>query len=391
MLGGPFAGQLLAQLGAEVIKVEGPSGDQSRSSPPHFFNDTSAIYLSVNRGKKGVALDLKKQEGLEAFYDLVRESDAVIYGFAPDVPRRLKIDFENLAKINPRICVCELIGLHDEGEFARAPAFDLIVQAMGGIMSITGEADRMPVRIGNQIGDLSGGLYLALSVVSGLFNSLKRQEASHMQISLLDCQLAMLTWQAQNYFVSDEIPRAMGARRRIGAPSDAYRCADGRYLAISTGTEEFWRRLCDAIGREELKDDPRFLLLPDRIENIEALTRELSATLGTRPCEEWHQKLAAARVPSAPVLNVAEALRQPVAKLRGMVEEQADPWTGDTMRFLGNPFKYVGRPPLSFPPRQGESTREVFSRICGYAPERIDALAAAGALLPTSQPEETRS
>ncbi|GAA4341679.1 CoA transferase [Pigmentiphaga soli] len=380
VLGGPFAGQLLAQLGAEVIKVESPEGDQSRASPPFFFDGDSAIFLSVNRGKKGVAIDLKSDAGRQVFYDLVRASDVVLYGFAPDVPKRLGIDFETLKGINPRICVGELIGVHDEGAYARAPAFDLIVQAQGGIMSITGEEHGAPVRVGNQIGDLAGGLYLALGVCSGLLRALREGKATRMQISLLDCQLALLTWQAQNYFVSGEVPRAMGAKRRIGAPSDAYRCADGRYIAISTGTEDFWRRLCTAVGHGELSADPRFVDLPRRVGNLDALTAELRAIFATRTLAEWLGPLKEARVPCAPVMNVAEALQQPVAGLRGMVQTMANPRTAEPMRFLGSPFKCGDAPTLSYPPRRGESTRAVLREVCGYGEPQIDSLVASQAV-----------
>lgn len=161
VLGGPFAGQLLAQLGAEVIKVESPNGDMARTYPPVFFNGDSSFFLSVNRGKRSICIDLKHPEGKRAFDDLVRNCDAVIYGFTPGVPQRLGIDFDSLRKINPRISVGQIIGLHDDEGHADKPAFDLVVQALGGVMGITGHAGMPPVRIGYQIADLAGGLYLA--------------------------------------------------------------------------------------------------------------------------------------------------------------------------------------------------------------------------------------
>lgn len=197
VLGGPFAGQLMAQPGAEVIKIETLSGDLSHAVPPHWVQGDSAYYLSVNRSKKSIALDLKSEGGRQAFEKLVATSDAVIYGFAPDVPKRLGIDHESLLAINPRICVAELIGLHDEGEYSRAPAYDLIVQAMSGVMSITGAEGGEPARVGYQIGDLSGGLYLALGLTATLAAAQRDGKGRKVQISLLDCQVSLLTWQGR--------------------------------------------------------------------------------------------------------------------------------------------------------------------------------------------------
>lgn len=374
VLGGPFAGQLLAQLGADVIKIETLDGDLSRVVPPHFFEGDSSFFLAVNRGKKSVAIDLKLPEGKAAFYDLVREADAVVYGFAPDVPKRLGIDFDSLKTINPRICVAELIGLHDEGEYARAPAYDLIVQAMGGVMSITGEAGRPPARVGYQIGDLAAGLYLALGVCSGLLKAKGSGEGGHVQISLLDCQLALLTWQAQNYFISGEVPVALGSRSPMISPSEAFRCSDGRYLAISPTGDHFWREFCVVIGRPDMNEDPRYAKRPARVANLQQLAAELADIFAQRPAKEWEEKLFAARIPASVVLNVPEAVDQPVARMRAMVETLPNAESGKPMRFLGNPFKYEGAAPLSYPPAHGAATREIFRDVCRYDDSQIDDL-----------------
>ena len=225
VLGGPFAGQLLAQLGAEVIKIEPLEGDLSRRVSSHSteFDGDSGFFLSVNRGKSSIALDLKKPEGRAVMHDLARNADAIIYGFAPAVPARLGLDRATLHGINPRLTIAQLIGLHDAPPYSDAPAFDLVVQAMAGVMSITGERGGAPVRVGYQVADLVGGLFLALGCVGAMLKSLKSGKGELVQISLLDCQLAMLTWQAQNYFISGEQPFASGARHPVIAPSDIYR------------------------------------------------------------------------------------------------------------------------------------------------------------------------
>ena len=381
VLGGPFAGQLLAQLGAEVIKVEAPEGDYSRTVPPHWFEGDSSFFLSCNRGKKSVVLDLKHPQGKAAFMDLVRAADAVIYGFAPDVPARLGIDHASLAAVNPRIVVGELIGLHDQAPFSKAPSFDLIVQAVSGFMSLTGEAGRAPVRAGYQVADLAGGLYLALGTVGALFKALKSGQGRKVQVSLLDCQIAMLTWQAQNYFISGEVPRASGARHPMIAPSEVFQCADGAWLAISPTGEGFWKAFCEALGRPDMATDPRFCSAAARIAHVDALAAELGALFATQPASHWEDLFFAARVPAGKVNDVGEAVSQPVARLRGMVESLPHPVSGQLMQFLGSVFKFSGSPSLAYPPRLGEHTHAVLAGLCGYTPAQLQALSDGKAIL----------
>ena len=340
VLGGPFGGQALAQLGAEVIKIEPLKGDMARTIPPHFFGGDSAFFLSVNRGKKSVALDLKNPDGLATLYDLVRHSHAVIYGFSADVPKKLGIDFESLLKVNPKIVVGQLIGLHDEPPYDSAPAFDLIIQALSGVLSITGEKGGPPARVGYQVADLAGGLYLALATVSALFSAAFSGKGREIQISLLDCQLAMLSWQAQNYFISGEVPDRLGTRHAMIAPNEVFSCADGEHIVISPTGEEFWRKFCVVIGRTDLAADARFVTAKERIRNVDALAGILSDILREKTRDQWQKQLFDAGVPVAPVLDVAQALAQPIVALRAMVEQVASP-SGDELAFLGNPFKYA--------------------------------------------------
>lgn len=380
VLGGPFCGQLLAQLGAEVIKVEPTRGDSSRSVPPRFFQGDSGFFLSVNRGKKSIVVDLKQPSGRATFHDLVRSSHAVIYGFAPDVPKKLGIDFAALQEVNPRIVVGQMVGVHDQPPYTEYPVFDLIAQALGGIMSITGEEGGAPVRIGYQIADLAGGLYLALGTVGALLSAALTGRGRRVQISLLDCQLALLTWQAQSHFISGDVPRAMGSRHAMIAPSEVFFCNDGKPLALSNNGEEIWRRLCAALGMDDLAADPRFATAGDRIRNVRELADILGDVFRRKTRDEWAAELFEKRLPVAPVLNVAEAVAQPLAALRAMVETVGNPRTGDQLRFLGNPFKYDTASPLAYPPELGADTEEVLSRVCGYDAPRIAALAQSGAI-----------
>ena len=377
VLGGPFAGQVLAQLGAEVIKIESPEGDPARDIPPYFVNDLSSFFMSVNRGKKSVCLDLKSKAGLQAFHDLVEQSDAVMYGFAPDVPERLGISFDQLKRVKPSIVVGQLIGLHDADGYQRAPAYDLIVQALSGVMSITGSRDGEPVRVGYQIADLAGGLYLALGVAAALYSAAKTGQGELVQVSLLDCQLGLLTWQAQNYLISGDEPAANGSRSTNIAPSEAFRCSDGRYIAVSPTGAKFWEAFCASVGLPDLAFDDRFRERLARLRNVETLAEILRPVFAQKSSGEWAEHFFRARIPAAPVLTVPEALAQEVATLRSMVETAQDPRDGTTeVQFLGNPFKYCGSLVQSYPPRHGEHTRAVLGQLCGYGEPQLQALEA---------------
>ncbi len=380
VLGGPFASQILAELGAEIIKIESPDGDQSRAFPPHYFDGESAFFLSINRGKKSVVINLKTTQGREVLYDLVRVSDVVMYGYAPDVPARLGIDFASLVKINPRIVVGQLIGLHDVPPYASQPSFDTIAQAMSGVMSITGERDGKPNRVGYQVADLAAGLYLANGILAGVIHALKTGAGKKIQVSLLDCQLAMLTWQAQNYFVSGEIPGGTGTRHPTLAPSEAFRCEDGKYVAISASTEQFWKPLCEAIQAPHLAADPRFQDGESRIKHVEELAAEISKIFSRYQSYDIVPLLEKARVPVGAVNDIAQALSQPVATLRDMVETMPSPISGAAMRFLGNPFKFDGAKALAYPPALGADTQQILRDVCQYDVAKIAALRAAGVI-----------
>ena len=287
------------------------------------------------------------------------------------MPSKLGIDFESLKAVNPRVVLAQLIGFHDEPPFADAPAFDLIVQALGGFMSITGEAGGKPVRSGYQIADLAGGLYLSIACLGALLSAALTGKGRSVQVSLLDCQLALLTWQAQNYFVSGEVPRAQGSRHPMIAPSETFLCADGKPLVISPTGEAFWKKFCLAVERPDLITDARFATAGARIANVDELAQVLSEVFKKKSRDQWADDLFEKRIPAAPVLDVAEALAQPLSLLRSMVETLADPQHGNELSFLGNPFKYEDASPLAFPPRLGADTDEVLTRLCGYDEARL--------------------
>lgn len=375
VLGGPFAGQLLAQLGADVIKVETLEGDLSRRIPPILNEHESPFFLSVNRGKRSIAIDLKTEAGKKTFYDLVKQADAVIYGFAPSVPVRLGVDFETLKTIKPSIVVAQLVGLHDKGEYADAPAFDLMIQALSGVMSITGEENGRPVRVGYQAADLVGGLYLALATVGALCKAESNHTGQYVQVSLFDTQVAMLSWQAQGWLCGGPIPEAKGSRHAMIAPSDIYRAADGVWIALSPTGEAFWQALCQQLGKPELAHDPRFNTPSVRIENVKQLSTILTECIKQKTSHEWLALFKLARVPAAPVLHVNQALVHPLIKERKMLEFVTHPDSQEKVSMLGNPFKFDGQPNLEYPPKIAADTEAVLQQLAGYSVERINALA----------------
>lgn len=380
VLGGPFAGQLLAQLGAEVIKIEPSDGDYARRVPPVSDKDDSPFFLSVNRGKKSIAIDLKSSPGKQVLNDLVRQSDAVIYGFAPSVPKRLGLDYETLCQINPRIVVGQIIGLHDQGDWADAPAFDLMLQAMSGVMSITGEEGGRPVRFGYQAADLVGGLYLALGTSAAIAKAKSTGKGEIVQVSLFDAQIAMLTWQAQGWLCGGPMPKATGARHAMIAPSDIYLTQDKKWIALAPTGEPFWIKLCETIGKPELIHDPRFKNAVGRITNIKDLTQELSNAIASKKAEEWINIFRMARVPAALVNNIEEALSHPLINERGMIQTVQRPSDGKAIPMLGNPLKFKDMPELSYPPAFAQDTECILQKVAGYSQEKIQELARMGAI-----------
>lgn len=353
VLAGPFATMMLADLGAEVIKVEPPQGDMARQIPPHAFHGDSSFFLSVNRNKKSITLDLKSERGQQALWELVRSSDVVYSNFSPSATRAMGLTYDQLKEINPSIVVSTIHGFHDEPPFDAMPAFDSVIQAMGGAMSITGPEGEPGVRVGYQIGDLAGGLYSALGTVAALADRARSGQGRAVSVSLYDCQLSLLTWQAQNYLLSGEVPKPLGTKHPMIVPNQAFVTSDGKSVVVSPTGEKFWAKFCQAIERPELASDPKFCSGKLRHENRAELDKELDEVFAQKTRDEWMSQLSAAQVPAAPVQDVAEALAHPVTALRNMVVE-APHVLGGSLRMVGNPIKtgheevFTAPPPLGY-------------------------------------------
>jgi CoA:oxalate CoA-transferase len=374
MLAGPFGSMILADLGAEVIKIEKPGeGDIGRGMPPHFFHGESVYFLSVNRNKKSLTLDLKAKEGLEIFYRLVKASDVVFDNFRPGVVEKLRIDYETLKKINPRILSCSVSGYGQTGPFKDRPAFDLIIQARGGIMSYTGEPGRMPVRMGAPMGDLTGGVYAAHGVMAALYQREKTGQGQRIDISLLDSQLSLQIYRGLYYLYAGEVAQPVGSGHVSANPIRAFKTKTFD-IVIDANTDKFFQELVGATDRSDLASDPRFVTRADRLKNKEALYVILEEIFLQKTGEEWLELLEG-RLPAGPINTVDMALSDPQILARNMVVETTHR-SGEKMKLLGTPIKMssAGEPQFTPPPALGEHTEQILQGLLNLSRAEIKQL-----------------
>lgn len=378
-LAGPFATQILGDLGAEVVKLEAPSGDWSRSLPPHFIGPDSAYYLSVNRNKKSVVADMKSADGLALVKRLVGASDIVMENFRPGVLDRLGLVYEELASENEGLIWCSISGFGRNGPDRDRPAYDMIVQALSGGMSMTGEPGEPAVRAGIPIGDLCAGMYGTIGVLAALEARRRTGKGRLVDVAMLDCQVAMLCYQAAYFLHSGDEP---GRQGRGHASIPTYRSFDagnGTELVITANTERMWRALCGVLGREDLADDPRFATNDDRYANRFELWPLLEAAFREKDADAWVPLLLEAGIPVGRVNTLGAAFSNPQIVHRDMVLDLTAR-DGRRVRVAGNPIKFDDDTPspAAFPPLLGQNTRDVLGEVLGLAEEEIEAALAAG-------------
>ena len=379
ILSGPFATMTLADLGAEVIKVEQPGqGDDTRQWGPPFHGGQAAYYLSVNRNKRSLAVDLKSPEGLDAVQRLAREADVVVENFRPGTAARLGLGYEELAAGNPGLVYASISGFGQTGPDAGRAGYDAIAQARSGIMSVTGEPDGPPVRVGISSADLIAGTWAVIGILAALHEKERSGHGQWVDISLLDGSVAWLTYVASGYFASGETPRRYGSAHPTIAPYQAFPTADG-HLMLAVGNDGLWRRFAEAVGRPDLAEDPRFATNPLRVEHRGELIPILEEILAGETTGAWVARLDAAGVPAGPIQTVPEALSDPQVLARGMVAELDHP--AGPLRTLACPIRLT-RTPASVrtpPPGLGEHSDAVLA-AAGYSRSDIERLRAAGAV-----------
>ncbi len=364
-ISGPFATMILGDLGAEVIKVEPPSGDPTRLIPPFISEGNSTFYYSVNRNKKGIVLDLKEDAGKEALMQLLKEADVFCHNFKSGVVDRLGFDFATLHAMNPGLVVCSVCGFDSEGEYGNFPATDSLVQAVSGVMSITGDPDGPPARVGYQIGDTAGGLWAAVAILAGLQGRQRDGKGRFVEVSILDAQLSLLIWQAQDYFTHGIVYSRVGTRLANMPPSRAYECADGRYVyATPSVLPRWWVGYMNAIGRADLAEDPRFKTVPERRKHARELEAVVAEAFLAKDSAHWVAAFQKEGVPVALVQTIDEAFAFPTVARRNMIVEveNAD---GTVQKMVGNPIKTGSAETFSAPPVLGQHTGEVLAKLAG--------------------------
>lgn len=382
VLAGPFTSMVLADLGAEVIKVEQPEiGDRSRATGP-FIDGESSYFMSVNRGKLGLTLDLSKQVGKETFLKLVDRSDVVLENFLPGAMKRLGLEYDTLRQQNPRIIYAAISGFGQDGPYATKAAMDVVVQGMGGILSITGEPNGPPVRPGNSQGDITAGLFTVIGILAALQERGRSGLGQMVDIAMLDCQVAVLENAFSRYFATGEIPKPLGTRHPSTAPFQAFRTKDGYItVALIEGRKERWPLMCSAMDRLELIDDPRFNTGWLRSQNYDELEPMLTEAMLKKTSQEWLDELEALGIPCGPVNTIDQAAHDPQVLHRGMVKEVPHPRLG-SVTMLGTPVK-LSRTPAGGDtpaPEMGEHTDRVLQEVLGLDAQEIAALRAEGAV-----------
>ncbi len=380
IMAGPYCTMVLADLGAEVIKVEkAGKGDDSREMGP-FVNGESASFAHINRNKRGIALDLKQPQGREVLYELAKWADVVVENFRVGVTRSLGVDYETLSALNPRLVYCSISGFGQTGPYAAKGGFDLVAQGMTGMMSMTGETGGRPLKAGIAVYDIGAGITAVYAILAARIHQMQTGEGQYIDISLAEAGLPWFIWEAAAFFANGTVPKATGSRHRVSAPYQAFRTGGG-YIVIGAANQRTWERLCAGVlGRPDLIEDPRFRTNSLRQDHVEALEGLLEAEFAKADAPTWISRCEASGVPCGPINDFGQAMADPHFLAREMVTEVDHPILG-RMKMLGIPTKFSKTPGAvrTAAPTFGQDTDRVLDQL-GLSAERIAALRASGAV-----------
>ena len=360
VLAGPYASMVLADLGAEVVKVELPlTGDEARGFGP-FIDGESAYFMSVNRGKKSITLDLRTVQGQQVAQQLAGQCDVLIENFRPGAMARFGMDYQALHALYPRLVYASVSGFGQTGPYAQRPAYDVIIQAMGGIASITGHPGQPPVRVGSSIGDLSAALFGVIGILAALTRARGEGKGQQVDISMLDCQVALLENAVARFQVTGEVPTPLGSRHPAITPFQFFEAADG-YIVVAAGNDSLWRRLCDTVEKPEWTEDPRFANNAARTENHRQLEALLGEVLHQRSVHDWCELLGAAGIPCGPILDVGQVVTDPQIQARQMITRLGD------LDMPNSPFRFSETPVelQESAPKLGQHTAAILEGL-GY-------------------------
>ncbi|MGB9903616.1 MAG: CaiB/BaiF CoA transferase family protein [Desulfotomaculales bacterium] len=381
VLAGPYCGMVLADLGAEVIKLELPGrGDDARSYGP-FVGSESAYFLSLNRNKKSLTLNLKDEKGKAIFLRLVEKFDILLENFRPGTMEKLGLGYDRLAQVNPRLIYAAISGFGHTGPYRLKPAYDVVVQGMGGIMSITGHPGGPPTRVGASIGDITAALFAVSGILAALNVRHETGKGQKVDVAMLDCQVAILENAIARYEVTGQVPGRIGNRHPSITPFSSVPAADG-YLVVAIGNDSLWARFCRLVGREDLVASPLYRTNKDRTDNWDSLERELEKIFAARTVDEWLGLLEAAGIPCGPINTIDRVVSDPQVQAREMVVEVEHPVAG-RLKMAGCPIKMSATPAGKIrkpAPLLGQHSREVLSRYLGLTDEEIELLKKQGVI-----------
>jgi crotonobetainyl-CoA:carnitine CoA-transferase CaiB-like acyl-CoA transferase len=365
---------MLADMGAEVIKLEMPErGDDSRAWGPPFKEGESAYFMSINRNKKSMTLNLKKEKAIEVIHKLIEKSDILLENFRPGTMERLKLSYKDVKRINPKIIYCSISGFGQDGPYRLLPGMDQVLQGMGGLMSITGEPEGPPIKVGVAVADIAGGMFAAYGIMVALFNREKTGKGQKIDNSLLDNQIAWLTYRAGSFFMSGEIPKPLGSGHPVIVPYQAFKAKDS-YFNLAVGNDQLWEKFCKAVGLEDIIKDPKYATNSMRVENRQELEKVIQELISTKDAEVWLNILNDAGVPCGPIYTMDKLFSDPQVLHRKMVQELDHPTVG-TIKVTGIPIKLSDTPGeiLTAPPVLGQHTKDILKEL-GYNKNDIQAM-----------------